>query len=217
MLSYRFMRMSMEGNRTGTESVTPEQVLLAYPVTPLRMPMNMHMFGIMIAPSDRVTLMGMLPIVSLEMDHRTQMGGEFTTEASGIGDLALTTLLEVHNANRLAFHPNLGVRAPAGSIDEMDVTPASAPNEAILPYPMQLGSGTWDLVGGGTYLGQSDRASWGARRWERSGWRITSAAIGLGTRAWVRSGPRCASTTGSAPLRAQPCMRGATWMEPTPP
>ena len=37
MLSYRFMRMTMDGNRVGTDNVTPADVLQTYMVTPLRM------------------------------------------------------------------------------------------------------------------------------------------------------------------------------------
>lgn len=161
MLSYRFMRMEMEGNRSGTSALTTEQVLEDYMVAPLAMPMDMHMVGVMVAPSDRITLMGMLPILSADMDHRTRMGGAFTTSASGLGDVGVSALVNLRNAKRHAVHLNLGVRVPTGSIEETDVTPASAGNEVVLPYPMQLGSGTWDLEAGATYLGQTDHASWG--------------------------------------------------------
>lgn len=161
MLSYRFMRMSMDGNRIGTDAVSPEQVLANYGVTPLDMTMDMHMVGIMFAPSDAVTLVGMVPWLSQEMDHRTRTGTDFTASPSGVGDVSVSALVRIYNRSRTALHLNLGVKAPTGSIDERAVTPASAPGETILPYPMQLGSGTWDLEGGATWLGQTDGASWG--------------------------------------------------------
>lgn len=163
MLSYRFMRMSMDGNRMDTGPVTPAEVLADFMVTPLRMSMTMHMAGLMVAPSDRLTLMATASYVRLEMDHRTRMGGEFTTTASGVGDIKVSGLLELFNRNRQALHLNLGVSVPTGSIEMADVTPASAPDEAILPYPMQIGSGTTDLLPGVTYLGQVDHWSWGAQ------------------------------------------------------
>jgi hypothetical protein len=161
MLSYRFMRMEMDGNRSGTESLAPEDVLDDYMVTPLNMPMSMHMVGAMYAPSDRVTLMAMVPFLSREMEHQTRMGGMFTTESSGLGDISLTGLVNLYNQNRDAAILNLGVRFPTGSIEQADQTPASAPNEVQLPYPMQIGSGTVDFLPGLTYLGQSDKWSWG--------------------------------------------------------
>ncbi len=132
-------------------------------VTPLEMPMRMHMFGAMYAPSDRLTLMAMVPYVTIDMDHRTRMGGTFTTESGGIGDVKLSGLVRLFNRDRQAAHAHLGVGIPTGSIDEEDVTPASAGAEVRLPYPMQVGSGTWDLLPGITYLGQGDRFSWGAQ------------------------------------------------------
>jgi hypothetical protein len=65
--------------------------------------------------------------------------------------------------SRQQIHASLGVRLPTGSIEKSDITPASAPNESRLPYPMQLGSGTVDLTPGVTYLAQSDDWSGGGQ------------------------------------------------------
>ena len=74
MFSYRFMPMRMEGNLVGADRVDTVDVLRAFPVTPLRMPMSMHMFSAMVAPADRLTLMGMVPILDGSMDHLTRTG-----------------------------------------------------------------------------------------------------------------------------------------------
>ena len=127
------------------------------------MPMRMHMLGVMYAVSDRLTLMGMASYVSQSMDHVTRMGGMFTTESQGIGDTWISGLYKFFDKNRQRIHANLGLRIPTGSIDETDITPASTPNEALLPYPMQLGTGTFDLKPGVTYLLQGDNTSFGAQ------------------------------------------------------
>ena len=167
MLSYRFMTMQMDGNLDGTDQLTPEQIVApegyGYMVTPIEMPMRMHMLGAMYAPSDRLTLMAMVPWVSMDMEHRTRPGGTFTTEASGLGDIQVGGMLELFNRDRNAAHVNFGVSVPTGSIDERDETPMSNGEEVRLPYPMQIGSGTVDLLSGLTYLGQSERLSWGAQ------------------------------------------------------
>ncbi len=167
MLSYRFMYMNMDGNRDGTDRVSPDEVVdpnnYNFIVSPTSMPMGMHMLGVMYAPIDNLTLMVMVPVVSLEMDHVTRAGGAFTTNTSGLGDLKLTGLVKVATFGDQQVHLNLGVSFPTGSIEEEDVTPASAPNETQLPYPMQLGSGTFDLRPGITYLGQTPAISWGAQ------------------------------------------------------
>jgi hypothetical protein len=132
-------------------------------VTPTEMPMQMHMLGAMYAPTDALTLMASVPFVSSEMDHLTRMGGTFTTSSSGIGDVKLTALYVFARPERVRFHAHLGVSLPTGSIDEQDVTPASMGNEVRLPYPMQIGSGTVDVLPAVTYLGQTDALSWGAQ------------------------------------------------------
>ena len=160
MLSYRFMSMDMEGNRTGTNRVdTP---LPGYMVSPLSMNMDMHMFGVMYAPSDKLTLMLMLPFTSISMDHIRHMDSlNFTTESSGIGDVKLAATYGLLAKPGSDFLFNFVLSAPTGSIDERDNT--TGPNEVHLPYPMQLGSGTWDFTPGLTYVQTYDSWSWGAQ------------------------------------------------------
>ena len=161
MLSFRAMRMVMDGNRTDTARVPADGVLADYPVTPLRMPMDMYMVGAMYAPTDRLTLVGMVPVLDISMDHRTRTGVEFTTESGGIGDVQMSALVGVAAGARQRAHLHLGVSAPTGSIDERGETPAAT--NVRLPYPMQVGSGTWNVLPGLTYLGQTDAWSWGAQ------------------------------------------------------
>ncbi len=167
MLSYRFMHMDMDGNRIGTAQVDSSAIVSSsgsnFLVTPLRMPMNMQMAGVMFAPSDRVTLMAMVPYSSMSMDHVTRAGGTFTTESSGIGDISATALVRLVSFGRQRLHLNAGIQFPSGSTTRKDVTPASAPNAAILPYPMQPGSGTVSFQPGLTYLAQSDNWSGGGQ------------------------------------------------------
>ncbi|MEM9496881.1 MAG: transporter [Pseudomonadota bacterium] len=190
MLSYRFMRMEMDGNRIGTSSVSPETIVTTVPnrffglpmqpptlrVVPTDMTMDMHMFGIMYAPSDRVTLMGMVPYISKSMNHLTFAGpvgttvlGGFKTETEGLGDIKVSALIGVYdtqtNNTRHRVHLNLGISLPTGSITETGriLTPMGGQPVVRLPYSMQLGSGTYDLLPGITYAGGSGYFGWGAQ------------------------------------------------------
>jgi hypothetical protein len=160
MLSYRYMRMGMFGNRDGTTHLNSGEVLRRYPVTPTRMFMDMHMVGVMYAPFDRLTLMGTVPLVRLEMDHATRMGRKFTTRSNGIGDIRLTALYRFFDSDRHTLHLNAGISFPTGDVEPRDTTPMG---RAILPYPMRLGSGTYDLIPGLTYTGRTEDYSWGAQ------------------------------------------------------
>jgi len=161
MLSYRYMSMHMDGNRDGTKRLSDSEVLADYMVTPTSMDMDMHMFGAMVAVNDKLTVMAMLPYINKSMKHLTRMGRKFTTKAEGVGDVKISGLYKIAAQSGHNLHLNLGMSLPTGSIDERDDTPAR--NNAKLPYPMQLGSGTYDLMPGITYRGQNENYSWGAQ------------------------------------------------------
>ncbi len=156
MLSYSYMQMEMEGNRDGTDSVSAP--LSGYMVSPLSMDMDMHMLSVMVGISEKMTFMAMLPVQSISMDHMVNMNGnEFTTEASGIGDIKLSALF-YSGENWVS---SVGLNIPTGSIDEKDVTPASSGIAVQLPYPMQLGSGSYEFTLGTSYIKMFGYNSWG--------------------------------------------------------
>lgn len=167
MFSYRYMNMYMKGLQQNGITITNDEAHDAgYMVTPLRMPMNMHMLGIMYAPTDKITLMVMANYITNDMDLQMRMMGmksEFSTASSGFGDVKLGFLYKFINKNRQSLHGLVNISIPTGSLEATDETPMSSPNEILLPYPMQVGSGTYDLDLGFTYLGQTNQVSWGSQ------------------------------------------------------
>ena len=171
MFSYRLMHMFMEGNRYGTDRLTTDEVTMmgrpvpgGYMVAPESMRMWMHMFGFMYGLNDTMTLMLMVPYLDNSMNHVTRMGGKFTTRSEGFGDVRFGSLwrlwaVEAPSIGAHRFHFNLSVSVPTGDIEPTDRTPMG-PNTR-LPYPMHLGSGTFDFYPGITYGGEKGRASWG--------------------------------------------------------
>ena len=160
MLSYRYARMSMGGNRDGSKRLSAASVRAQFPIAPVDMDMEMHMFGAMWAPHDRVTLMAMLPLIRLDMKHRTRSGLSFTTRSNGIGDGKLIALIGLWKNQIHRIHFNAGLSLPTGSIRAKDNTPMG---RVRLPYPMQLGSGTFDFLPGVTYVGHQGLYDWGAQ------------------------------------------------------
>lgn len=152
MVSYRYMSMAMEGLRSGSHSVSTESGLGAYMMVPESMQMDMHMVGAMYGVSDAVTVMVMLPYLSNEMDIRNRMGQTISRDSEGVGDVKLSGLVRALEMGRHRVHMNVGVSLPTGAIDE------TGPDGARLPYPMQLGSGSIDLMPGITWVSQQD---WG--------------------------------------------------------
>lgn len=166
MVSYRFMYMNMKDLNRGSRSVRFENALRPignYMVTSTNMPMTMHMVGVMYAPTDRITINIMVNYSTNEMDHLSSMGGTFKTKVSGFGDTRIGALYKFFNKNKQQVHGQISLSIPSGSIEGSDITPASSPDEVLLPYPMQVGSGTWDAVAALTYLKQWQAVSYGTQ------------------------------------------------------
>ena len=188
MTSYRYMHMDMSGNRDGDDSLSPEDIVttvtnpFANPpmmpptlrVVPTDMPMQMHMVGGMYGLTDRITLMAMGMYVSKEMDHITFQGpmgttrlGEFTTETAGIGDTTIGAIIGLDDGSYEHRQINLGLALslPTGSIEETDqiLTPMGTTPNPRLPYPMQLGSGSFDFKPSLTARSRTGDWSYGAQ------------------------------------------------------
>lgn len=182
MISYRFMHMDMTGVQIGTDDVTTETVATTVPnrffgatgqpatlrIVPTDMRMDMHMAGIMYGVSDDITLMVMGNYITKEMDHITYQGGmgttqlgNFRTETAGFGDTKVAALIGLTDT----LHINAGISIPTGSISEENdiLTPMGGTPTVRVPYPMQIGSGTWDVEPGMTYRDQSEHFGWGAQ------------------------------------------------------
>jgi len=87
------------------------------------------------------------------------------TLSSGAGDLKLTGILPLWAAgdHSRTLKLNAGLSIPTGSITETGAGMNMAGDMPMrMAYPMQMGSGTFDLLPGLTYLAQRDDWSWGA-------------------------------------------------------
>jgi len=164
MVGYKYMHMHMGGNRSGTTDQTEARVLDDFVVAPLWMDMDMHMVMLMRGVTDDITMMWMLPYIYKKMQHINRMGVKFDTTSHGPGDLKWTTTYALYGnvkrdehsvvtwgRHRILLHG--GVSFPTGSINKEDTTPTRV--KGTLPFPMQLGSGTFDFLPGISYLGRS--------------------------------------------------------------
>ena len=173
MFSYRYGIMEMNGNLDGSTTASTRDILDAgFMMAPTSMRMEMHMIGAMYGVSDSITLMAMLPLKRMEMISEMPMPDmpnmimRRKTLSSGAGDLKLTGIVplwEADDHNR-ALKVTAGLSIPTGSIKETGAGRNMAGEMPMrLAYPMQMGSGTFDLLPGLTYLAQGDDWSWGAQ------------------------------------------------------
>lgn len=161
MASYRYMFMSMEENYDGDSTISDDAARANYAATPTDMEMQKHMLSLMYAPTDKLTLMLMTNYSENTMKVVTRNGQVTNTETSGWGDTKLSAYYGIYKKSNSSAHVGLGVSAPTGGIDEEIGRGMFADNHA--GFPMQLGSGTWDLHPSITWLGRSEIFSYGAQ------------------------------------------------------
>lgn len=174
MLDYRFMQMHMDGLRSGTSDVDSRDISGVLPgmppvqdpskpyrMAPTEMTMDMHMLMVMYGWTDNLTLMGMAMYRDNEMDmvmHMPAMDMVGTMKTDGLGDSLVGFMIQ--SSDRVTSSLSLSI--PTGDIDERVEMTMIGPNMAITNnvkagYPMQLGSGTWDLTPSVTYALAGDR------------------------------------------------------------
>ncbi len=181
MASYRFNSMSMNNDHLSPENIATTAPNIYFGkkgqpptlrVVPVDMQMNMHMMGAMCGVTDNFTLGVMGKYGSKTMDHITFAGGKgtkrlgsFTTESKGLGDTSVVGLYQFFRNETHRFNFGFGLSVPTGSITKEDkvLTPMGKTPTLRLPYAMQMGSGTWDLLPSLTYVGQAGDFGWGGQ------------------------------------------------------
>lgn len=157
MLSYRLGYMYMDENINNRDHITEQEVLDNYMMAPTSMSMKMHMFGLMYGLNDKLTLAMMGGFADKKMDHINRNNETFIMDNDGFTDTKLTALYRFydHNSNHLQF--NTGISIPTASIKD------NKPDDSRFAYPMQMGSGTYDILPTISYSGFSDNYSWGTQ------------------------------------------------------
>ena len=164
MFEYKFMTMFMDDNLEGHTKISDTDVFSVTPpgtflVTPTQMWMDMHMLHFMYGYTDNITLYIMPQFYSMTMDHLRANTTTFRTHNEGFADLRFGALWKIYEGCNDEVILNLGMSAPTGDIDNR--TAGGAGPE--FPYPMRLGTGTFDLLPGITYKRYSETGSFGAQ------------------------------------------------------
>lgn len=161
MAEYKYVNMFMEDSRNGTTRLTDAQAIAAgFPVVPTQMNMEMHMIHLMYGLRDNMTVYMMLMLNANTMDHVTGMGGRFTTHNSGFGDTAFGFVTNLYKDEDTQWILKIGGTVPTGDLGRKAVTPMGNPT---FPYPMRLGSGTFNFTPALTWKKKGDNGSLGSQ------------------------------------------------------
>jgi len=157
MLSYRYDYMNMKGMRDGTNNISTADVLDNYMMSPTKMNMKMHMAMAMYGVTNDLTLMAMGSFITSDMKMVDGMSGDQSKQhVSGFGDSSLHALYNFYKDSNSHAQFNLGVSVPTGSIKK-------GSQATTMPYAMQLGSGSYELLPGVSYSGFQENYSYGAQ------------------------------------------------------
>ncbi|WNC71676.1 transporter [Thalassotalea psychrophila] len=186
MASYRYMTMEMKGLQTGTSSTSATGALQNYAMVPEEMTMNMHMLGLMYAPTSNLTLMVMANFVdqemtslmpSMPMEGEMGMNSEMdmgTSMNSGMGmtEMPMMTHAMEMESDGLA---DISISALINGFNgdnyrshftlgvrlptgDIDQTRNNMMGEeTLMGYPMQLGTDTTNILAGYTYVYDVDK------------------------------------------------------------
>ena len=206
MIGLRYTRIDHDGaNVSGTDAIDDAAILAAgYTRRATSMVMDMVMLDLMYAPTDDLTLMvmphwmrhemtmvGIDPMVGMDMDHDDMGHGEMnaghgghhslafgetmTHSTEGFGDTLVSASLRLADMRSLKAHGTLGVWIPTGAVDRRNA------DGSFVHYGMQGGSGTWDIEPMLTVTGESGMIGYGAQasyRWRTADSNASGFAFG---------------------------------------
>ena len=170
---FKFSQMIMEMGplRDGTDEISNDDLIGSangtnFPALPTNMQMYMTMIGAAYSFSDDFAVMGMTSYIENTMRMNLNNGNDFTMTSGGVGDITLLAKYRAYADDNLVPTNQVsvlfGLSLPSGSINKKFSNHTNDTfNGSLLPFKMQLGSGTVDPIIGLTYQGSRDPFWWG--------------------------------------------------------
>ncbi len=146
-ITLRAAREQYAGLRDSRSDLSsPDAFSLGYAIAPTERRDQSYELEAMFGFNRRLDLFMVLPYSMHDMDQDLSLGGHSTIESSGLGDIQLGGVFRSYDkgSTRLSFMASLSL--PTGEIDASDNY--AGVSGATLPYAMQLGTGTFDLLPG---------------------------------------------------------------------
>lgn len=165
LFSYRYTRDSFEGLRLGSSLISFDDVFdFDFTVLPSEMTVASHEVEIRVGVTDNLSISAMIPFRYKEMMNLTDGGDTFFITASNdLGDVRMRLLFDLFEVGEYRAHVAIGTSAPTGEIGDRALTPQTFPQVTQLPFAMQNGSGTWDILPALGFSAQNEVATVGAQ------------------------------------------------------
>lgn len=154
-LETRLERHTYEGLRKGRNKLGSADILAGgYSVVGESMVHTTRSIDLFYGASHNVTLFASVPIHEKSITSRVVGFGPLDQTSSGIGDVVTGIVYAYRDKPNSRLHVHLGVGLPTGEIAASDLG-ADGTSER-LPFPMQLGGGTYDVHNGATWVNRLD-------------------------------------------------------------
>ncbi len=156
MFSYRGMVIGLQALQSGTDILETSDVLKDYDLAPEYMITSTQMHSASYVPHDHITLMAIINYHDriMLMDSSYQ---QRRIDSGGLGDVKFDAMLTLLTKDHFTLTGNIGISLPTGSITE------TGDDGRLLPYPMQLGSGSYEARPGVTFFGTKKDWSYGSQ------------------------------------------------------
>lgn len=159
-LYYRYRRDWQEGSREGGKRVSTSEVLAeGWRATATQRDGQTHLFGVGFAPVPRLRLFAEVPYHQLTTEYESATARS-TVTSEGVGDVQFGVMADFMRRGDEHLGIGLRVAAPSGSISQRGTIVGQ---RSVLPYPMQLGSGTWAMIPSLIYHARTERFVWGTQ------------------------------------------------------
>ncbi|MFT5365575.1 MAG: hypothetical protein ACI8V2_000515 [Candidatus Latescibacterota bacterium] len=212
-IGYRYIQAKFDGNRSGTKDLSVEEVQFRpgteprttdnFPIVPLTIHQKVHILDITLHATEKWSIGLLLPYIQQETFHVSSVIREisgvvydfstFTIESSGPGDIFVSISRSIWHKGSHHILSTVGFTLPIGSIDKIGPTPRIPGQDTQLPFTMQIGSGTYDLVPGLTYAGRNKSLGWGGQIRHVNRLNKNSRTYSLGNRlslaGWLKAKP----------------------------
>jgi hypothetical protein len=159
LFSYRYSVVGYQGNLIGSHLATAGRVLQQFNYAPTTMFRQQHLFLLEYGLTDDLTAMLQLPIQENSINYLTSAGGIVHDAYTQLGDISLWALYALKRWKTQQIHANLGISVPTNLLQTLNNF--SLPGSVHLSYPMRVGSGSYELLPGLTYRGQTENWTWG--------------------------------------------------------
>ncbi len=140
-IGYHFITARYEAHQEGRRVVSSGEALDRFGRLMTRMDVESNLFTFAYRPNEKWMVHVGVPFLRVGGDVEAADGSSFSFHVDGISDVDLNVSRFFYLTPQTQLALNLGLGFPTGTIDAQR-------NGVVLPYSLQLGSGTWDLSPG---------------------------------------------------------------------